>query len=261
MTMRNTMLQQSSTVIHAYSNALDDQRGKKNEITNLTLLDEGMWNNILGCGGTCNVLCQYTILISDWVRKETLIEAVWRRAVQMAIAKIEGATPEEIREIKNNSLEPIELDWDPELVINLLDPEQFHKYYQELAPTREEQVQCLEEINTRLCDHCLIPCDFQYCDKCDLIYNPPPHIIYMIPKEEEPINSCTSESELVYNSDSNSNNNNNENTGSSSTQCGNKNINNSDSNPNYKQYIALPNLSKEQELKWYNDNSKSIRPE
>ncbi|KAG9299461.1 hypothetical protein G9A89_009414 [Geosiphon pyriformis] len=36
--MRNTIPQQSSTVIHAYSNALDDQRGKKNGITNLVLL-------------------------------------------------------------------------------------------------------------------------------------------------------------------------------------------------------------------------------
>ncbi|KAG9289121.1 hypothetical protein G9A89_022430 [Geosiphon pyriformis] len=150
----------------------------------------------------------------------------------MAITKIEGAIPKEIREIKNNSPEPIELDWDPEPVINFLDLEQFHKHYQELAPTREEQEQCLEEINTRLCDHCLIPCDFQYCDEYDLIYNPLPRMIYMISEEEEPINSY-----------------NNENTSSSSTQYGNKNINDADSDPNYKQYIALSDLSKEQELK------------
>ncbi|KAG9290576.1 hypothetical protein G9A89_020946 [Geosiphon pyriformis] len=152
----------------------------------------------------------------------------------MAIAKIKEATPEKIREIKNNPSEPIELDWDPE---------------PELAPTREEQVQHLEEINTRLCNHCLIPCNFQYCDECDLIYNPPPCMIYTIPDEKEPINSCTSELELVYNSNSNFDNNNNENTSSSSAQCDNENINDSDSDSNYKQYIALPDLSKEQELK------------
>ncbi|KAG9298178.1 hypothetical protein G9A89_005446 [Geosiphon pyriformis] len=99
-----------------------------------TLLDKGMWNNIPGRGGTCDVLCQYMILISDWVRKRTPIEAAWRRAI-MAITKIEGVTPEEIREIKNNLPEPIELDWDPEPVINLLDPEQFYEHYQKLAPT------------------------------------------------------------------------------------------------------------------------------
>ncbi|KAG9295313.1 hypothetical protein G9A89_021244 [Geosiphon pyriformis] len=170
---------------------------------------------------------------------------IWK----MAITKIKGATPKEIRKIKNNPPEPIELDWDPEPVINFLDPEQFHEHYQELAPTREKQEQYLEEINTRLCDHCLISCNFQYCDKCDLIYNPLPYMIYTIPKKEEPTNSCALESKLVYNLNLNSNNNDNENTSSSSMQYGNKNINNSDSNLNYKQYIALPDLSKEQELK------------
>ncbi|KAG9295140.1 hypothetical protein G9A89_006121 [Geosiphon pyriformis] len=40
-----------------------------------TLLDEGMWNDIPECGGTCNMSCQYTILISDWIKKGTPIEA------------------------------------------------------------------------------------------------------------------------------------------------------------------------------------------
>ncbi|KAG9303513.1 hypothetical protein G9A89_018409 [Geosiphon pyriformis] len=39
------------------------------------LFDEGMWNNIPGRGEMCNVFCQYTILISDWVEKGTPIEA------------------------------------------------------------------------------------------------------------------------------------------------------------------------------------------
>ncbi|KAG9307367.1 hypothetical protein G9A89_017196 [Geosiphon pyriformis] len=99
--------------------------------------------------------CQYTILISNWVRKKTPIEAAWRRAVQrlescphdddkiwqMALAKIKRVTPEEIKTIKDNPPESLELDWDAEPIINLLDLEQFHKHYQELAPTREEQEQ------------------------------------------------------------------------------------------------------------------------
>ncbi|KAG9303256.1 hypothetical protein G9A89_013582 [Geosiphon pyriformis] len=177
----------------------------------------------------CDTLCQYMILISDWIRKRTPIEATWKRAVQqldscphdndeiwrMAIAKIEGASPEEIREIKNNLPESIELDWDPESVINFLDPEQFYEHYQELAPTRKEQEQCLEQLNTRLCQHCLIPYDFQYCNECDLIYNLPSYMIYTIPKEKKPINSCRSELESLFNPNLNSNNNNNENNGSS----------------------------------------------
>ncbi|KAG9292011.1 hypothetical protein G9A89_017910 [Geosiphon pyriformis] len=190
------------------------------------------------------------ILISDWVEKETPIEATWRRAVQqldscphdndelwqMAITKIEDTSPKEIRTIKNNPPEPIELDWDAEPVINFLEPEEFHEHYQNLAPTREEQEQC----------------DFEYCDNCDFIYNPPPHIIYTIPEEKEPISSCALESESLINHDPDSDDD-NKNTGSSSVQNNNDNKDDSDSdsnsNLNYEQYIALPDLSKEQELK------------
>ncbi|KAG9287352.1 hypothetical protein G9A89_023723 [Geosiphon pyriformis] len=74
-------------------------------------------------------------------------------------------------------------------------------------------------------------------------------MIYTIPEKEKPINSCISELKLIFNPNSNSNNDNDENNNSSSAQNGNKNYDdlNSDSNP--KQYITLPNLTKEQELK------------
>ncbi|KAG9304404.1 hypothetical protein G9A89_019966 [Geosiphon pyriformis] len=65
----------------------------------------------------------------------------------MALAKIKGVTPEEIKAIKNNPSEPLELDWDAEPIINLLNLKQFHEHYQELAPTREEQEQQLEHDN------------------------------------------------------------------------------------------------------------------
>ncbi|KAG9304187.1 hypothetical protein G9A89_019749 [Geosiphon pyriformis] len=186
-----------------------------------TLLDEGMWNNIPGYRGTCDPGEEPC---SNWT------------VVYMTMMKFE-AMPEEIKTIKDNPPEPLELDWDAELIINLLDPEQFYEHYQELASTREEQKQRLEQLNARLCQHCLIPCDVQYCNKCDLIYNPPPRMIYSIPEEEKPISSCASESESPINHNSNSDNNDNN--------------NDSDSKPdvNYEQYIALSDLSKEQELK------------
>ncbi|KAG9290057.1 hypothetical protein G9A89_010363 [Geosiphon pyriformis] len=68
----------------------------------------------------------------------------------IAIAKIEGTSSEEIRKIKNNPPEPIKLDWNPKPVINLLNSEQFHEHYQGLVSTREEQKQCLEQLNTQL---------------------------------------------------------------------------------------------------------------
>ncbi|KAG9306855.1 hypothetical protein G9A89_005756 [Geosiphon pyriformis] len=89
-------------------------------------------------------------------------------------------------------------------------------------------------------------------------------MIYLIPKEEEPISSCTSESESPINRDLNSDNNDNNNS-SSSVQNNNDDENDSDSdskpNLNYEQYIALPDLSKEQELKWYSDNGEGIMSE
>ncbi|KAG9287689.1 hypothetical protein G9A89_004092 [Geosiphon pyriformis] len=186
---------------------------------------------------------------------------------QIANAKVEGATPSEILEIKNNSPELVNIICipNPDAFMNEeTGPENFHKYYQNLAPTKEEQKQWLEQLNIQLYDHCLIPCDFQYCNECDLIYNPLPCIIYTIPEEIKPISSCTSELESPFNSDSNSDNNDDENTSSSSVQIGNNNDNNSNSDsnsdPKYEQYIALPDLSKEQKLKWYSDNNKSIMP-
>ncbi|KAG9299712.1 hypothetical protein G9A89_013072 [Geosiphon pyriformis] len=77
------------------------------------LPDKGMWNDISGHGGTCNKMCQYTILINNWQK----------------------ARP-------------------------LNDPEEFYEHYQQLTPTRKKQEQCLEELNTQLCNHCLIPYDF-----------------------------------------------------------------------------------------------------
>ncbi|KAG9304861.1 hypothetical protein G9A89_001759 [Geosiphon pyriformis] len=214
------------------------------------LLNEGMWNDIPGREKTCNVLCQYTILISDWIRKEIPIEVAWRKAMQ----QLDSCSHNDDKLWRMNA----------EPAINSLEPEEFHEHYQNLAPTREEQEQWLAQLNTRLCHHCLIPSDFEYCDNCDLLYNPPPRMIYSIPKEEEPISSCALKSESLINRDPDSDDD-NENIGSSSVQNGNdnKNDSNSDLNSdlNYERYIALPDLSKEQELKWYSDNKEGIMPE
>ncbi|KAG9305898.1 hypothetical protein G9A89_016550 [Geosiphon pyriformis] len=170
----------------------------------------------------------------------------------MMYTKAEGTTTSRLLEIKNNSLFLPESEYVQ--IFNVFgniedDLEEFHKHYQHLALTKEEQEQYLEQLNTQLCQHCLISCDFQYCNECNLIYNPPPHMIYTILEEDKPISSCTSELESVFNPDLNSDNNDNKNTSSSSAKNGNKNNNNSDSNSTFKTYIALPDLTKEQELK------------
>ncbi|KAG9302268.1 hypothetical protein G9A89_008759 [Geosiphon pyriformis] len=85
-------------------------------------------------------------------------------------------------------------------------------------------------------------------------------MIYTIPEENEPISSCPLESESTFNPDSNFNNDDNKNNGSSFIQNSNKNYDNLNSNLNSKQYITLPDLSKEQKLKWFSYNDKGIMP-
>ncbi|KAG9305897.1 hypothetical protein G9A89_016549 [Geosiphon pyriformis] len=54
------------------------QQGKWDNQSCLTcetiLPNEEMWNNIPGHGGTCDKMCQYMILINDWISKETPID-------------------------------------------------------------------------------------------------------------------------------------------------------------------------------------------
>ncbi|KAG9298509.1 hypothetical protein G9A89_016506 [Geosiphon pyriformis] len=182
----------------------------------------------------------------------------------MVSAKAKDITTRELLEIKNNSLSLPESEY--VLTLDVFgnienDPKEFHKYYQQLAPTREEQEQYLKQLNTRLCQHCLILCNFQYCNECDLIYNPPTHIIYTISEEKELVSSCTSELKLIFNSNSNFDNNDDKNNSSSSAQCGNEKYSKSNSDSNPKTYIVLLDLTKEQKLRWFSDNNEDIIPE
>ncbi|KAG9295122.1 hypothetical protein G9A89_006103 [Geosiphon pyriformis] len=223
--MRNTRWQLSFIAAYASLNALEDQ----NEI----------WNDIPEREKTCNELCQYMILISNWIRKRTPIEA------------------SVIKRNKNNQKQPIGIH----RTGLELRTKQFYEHYQELAFTREEQKQCLKQLNTQLCQHCLIPCNFQYCNKCNLIYNLLSCMIYIIPEEDKPISSYILESELKFNSNSNSNNDDDKNNSFSSIQNSNKNYDNLNSNSNSETYITLSDLTKEQKLKWFSNNNKDIMPE
>ncbi|KAG9288991.1 hypothetical protein G9A89_015540 [Geosiphon pyriformis] len=178
--------------------------------------------------------CQYTILINNWVCKGTPIDNAWKRAL-IAYVKAEGTTTSKLLKIKNN-------------LLTLSEPK-YVQTFNVFALTREEQEQYLKEINTQLREHCLILCDFQYCNEYNLIYNPPPYIIYTIPEKNKPISNCTSKLESTFNPDSNSDNDDDKNNSSSSAQNSNKIYDalNSDSNP--KTFITLLDLTKEQELK------------
>ncbi|KAG9306359.1 hypothetical protein G9A89_018242 [Geosiphon pyriformis] len=248
-------LKDTANLYPAIGNNMATQKDKASETTNHVSLAANNYST-KECETTFLVKKEYGYLHDE--------DKIW----QIVNVKVEGTLSSKILKIKNNPSEPtdIVLVLNPDTFINLENsPEEFHKHYQNLAPTREKQKQCLEEINTQLCDHCLIPCDFQFCDDCNLIYNPLPRMIYMIPEKKKPINSCTSELESSSNPDSNFDNNNNENNSSNSIQNGYNNDNNSNSNSNsdsnYEQYIALSDLTKKQELKWFSDNDEGIMPE
>ncbi|KAG9306685.1 hypothetical protein G9A89_004232 [Geosiphon pyriformis] len=157
---------------------------------------------------------------------------IWK----MASTKAEGTTPKEIREIKDN---PWMLKYTgpnyPEDNFFTDDPDTFQNRYQKLAPTREEQKQRLADLNTKLCNHCLIPCHFQYCNECNLMFNPPPRILFPITELPEPKEEVLITKDMSFQDP----------TEDTETE----------------QYLAYPDLSKELKLKWYSDNEEGICPE
>ncbi|KAG9289619.1 hypothetical protein G9A89_014354 [Geosiphon pyriformis] len=262
--MKITGCELTTIVSLVTANAMTTQKGKTNKKMNHVSL---MANNYLikECGTTFLGKEEHAML--SWHHAIFCLDSYPHNKDEiwwMVNAKIEGATLSKILKIKNNSPEPVNIVLipNPDAFLDLeADPKEFHKHYQNLAPTREEQEQQLEEINTRLCDHCLIPCDFQYCNECNFIYNPSICIIYTISEEKKPISSCTSESESNFNSNSNSDNEDDKNNGSSSAPISNKNYDNSNSDSYLETFIVFSNLTKKQELKWFSNNSKGIMSE
>ncbi|KAG9291505.1 hypothetical protein G9A89_021924 [Geosiphon pyriformis] len=180
----------------------------KHTITTSHTTENNMTTQNNKAKGTCDALCQYMILISDWVSRGMPITA-------MANTKVENTTSSKILNIKNNSSEPVNIVLIPNLDAFLdlkTGPEEFYEHYQNL-----------------------------YCNKCDFIYNPPSHIIYTIPEEDKPINNYILESESIFNPNSNSDNDNDKNNSSSFAQYNKKNNGDSDSNSNAKTYIYSNN--------------------
>ncbi|KAG9305536.1 hypothetical protein G9A89_003599 [Geosiphon pyriformis] len=70
---------------------------------------------------------------------------------QITNAKVEGTTLSKILEIKNNPSEPVDIVLipNPNAFLNIeTNSEKFHEHYQNLAPTRKKQEQCLAQLNT-----------------------------------------------------------------------------------------------------------------
>ncbi|KAG9290620.1 hypothetical protein G9A89_011583 [Geosiphon pyriformis] len=137
--------------------ALNNQNGKENETTNPVMHAE-LFYLMKECGMTflgvkeCAMKCGISIN-NAWKQALQQLEEyphdkdkLWR----MASVKTEGLTTSELLKIKNNPLSLLKPKYIQTFDIfgNIEnDPKKFYEHYQQLALTRKEQEQCLEEIN------------------------------------------------------------------------------------------------------------------
>ncbi|KAG9294726.1 hypothetical protein G9A89_008205 [Geosiphon pyriformis] len=129
----------------AIANAMDIQNTKTSGTTNHVSL---VVNSYLmkGCGMTFLVEEEHRAInqLDDYPHNE---DEIW----QMANAKVQGAMPSEILKVKNNPSEQVDIILvpNPDAFLDIkTNPEDFHEHYQNLAPTREEQKECLAQLNT-----------------------------------------------------------------------------------------------------------------
>ncbi|KAG9299045.1 hypothetical protein G9A89_020358 [Geosiphon pyriformis] len=150
------------------------------------LLEECNWIDIAMRGEVCNQICQYALSISEKVKKGTFFNAAYNSALNklyyyphdaemifdLAIALINGAIKENVRQMKEAEY----IEYIMELVgFNYKDEvEVYHQIASHIYPTHEAQIQQLEQINIRLCEKCIMPCDEQWCPECYALSIPLP---------------------------------------------------------------------------------------
>ncbi|KAG9295790.1 hypothetical protein G9A89_009019 [Geosiphon pyriformis] len=128
------------------------------------LLEECNWIDVVMRGGVCNQTCQYALSISEKVKRGTPFNAAYNSAFNklyhylhdaemifdLAIALINRATKKDVRQIKEA---------------------EYIKYTIELAGFNyEDEVevyhQIAKQMNIRLCEECIMPCNEQWCPEC-----------------------------------------------------------------------------------------------
>ncbi|KAG9306844.1 hypothetical protein G9A89_005745 [Geosiphon pyriformis] len=145
------------------------------------LPDEGLWNDVPSKGRTCDETCQYTILINNWVQKETLIKNAWKQALnrlnEWQVPRPKASHPKKY-EKSRTILECLN-------IMDLITPRMIFSQMTQMH-FRTNIRNWLANLNTKLCNHYLILCHFQYYNKCDLMFKLPPRILFPITKLSEP---------------------------------------------------------------------------
>ncbi|KAG9289382.1 hypothetical protein G9A89_007943 [Geosiphon pyriformis] len=128
------------------------------------LPEECNWIDVAMRGGVCDQTCQYALSISEKVKRGTPFNVAYNSALNklyhyphdaemifdLAMALINGATKEDVRQMKEA---------------------EYIEYTMELAGFNyEDKVevyhQIAKQMNIRLCEECIMPCNKQWCPEC-----------------------------------------------------------------------------------------------
>ncbi|KAG9301350.1 hypothetical protein G9A89_018022 [Geosiphon pyriformis] len=165
-----------------YCKACHRESGKWDNTACLTcgdmLPEECNWIDVAMRGDVCDQTCQYALSISKKVKRGTPFNAAYNSAFNklyyyphdaemifdLAMALINGATKEDVCQMKEAeyieyTIELAGFDYEDEVEV-------YHQITSHTYPTQEAQIQQLEQMNIRLCEECIMPCNEQWCPKC-----------------------------------------------------------------------------------------------
>ncbi|KAG9290585.1 hypothetical protein G9A89_020955 [Geosiphon pyriformis] len=136
------------------------------------------WIDVAMRGGVCDQICQYALSISEKVKRRTLFNVAYNSVFNklyhylydaemifdLAMALINGATKEDICQMKETEyieciMELAGFNYEDEVEV-------YHQIASHTYSTQEAQIQQLEQMNIRLCEEYIMPCDEQWCSEC-----------------------------------------------------------------------------------------------
>ncbi|KAG9291311.1 hypothetical protein G9A89_021813 [Geosiphon pyriformis] len=142
------------------------------------LPEECNWIDVAMRGGVCDQTCQYALSISEKVKRGTLFNAAYNNALNklyhyphdakmifnLAMALINEAIKEDVHQMKKAEyieyiMELAGFDYEDEVEV-------YHQIASHTYPIQEAQIQQLEQMNIRLYEEYIMPCDEQWCSKC-----------------------------------------------------------------------------------------------
>ncbi|KAG9284112.1 hypothetical protein G9A89_022886 [Geosiphon pyriformis] len=129
-------------------------------------------------GGVCDQICQYALSISEKVKKRTPFDAAYNSAFNklyhyfhnaeiifdLAMALINEVIQENVHQMKESeyiayTFEIAGYNYEDKVEV-------YHQIASHTYLTKEAQAQWLEQMNIKLCEECIMPCNEQWCPEC-----------------------------------------------------------------------------------------------